>query len=189
MLWYNKSVVGTRRKEHQEGTVLSRRWERKIQRNASKINKQRKRMGLPQVGDSLRVQADVFQGRSVLLPLFLASVAIFFATVYGEVGERDALYWITVILYLLMAVYFFFRRPYLSVSKTELATRKMGRERRVHASEIEQITALKGVSVITLKGKRSKWIFSRYMNWYDTDAINRRLREFAAAHGIPYQSG
>jgi len=173
---------------HREGAFLSRRWERKLQRSAGKVNKQRKRMGLPQVGETFRVQADVFKGRSVLLPLFLASVAIFFATAYGSVGERDALYWLTVILYLLLAVYFFFRRPYLSVSKTELATRRLGRERRVHASDIERITALKGASVIALKGQRTKWVFSRYINWYDTDAMNRRLRDFAAAHGIPFQS-
>lgn len=167
---------------------MSGKWERRIQRNASKVDKQRKRFGLPKVGELSKPSEDVYKGRSILIPLFLLSVAIFFGTVYGSVGERDALYWITVVLYVLLAVYFFFKQPYLAVGKSELATRKMGREKRVHASEIEQITAMNGFSVISLKGKRSKWVFSRLLNRYDTEAMNRRLRDFAAQHGIPFQT-
>lgn len=166
---------------------MSRKWERKIERNSKAINKQRKRFGQAPIGATAVPQEnkDVFRGRSLILPLLLAAVAVFFAIVYGNVGEEDGMYWLTVSLYFLMAVYFFFKRPYLAIRGSGVATRRLMGEKVVPASEIDSIEIHQDYCTIVMKNKRSRWVFSRFMNRYNTEKMGARLREFAAQHQIP----
>lgn len=166
---------------------MSSKWERKVARNAEQINKQRKRFGQPPIGSAAKPlkDKDIFYGRSMILPLFLLAAAVFFATVYGRLGQTDALYWITIILYVLLALFFFFKRPYLSVHASTVATARFGREKAVPAKDIESIEIAKDYCLISFKNKRSKWVFSRHMNRYNTEAMGKRLREFAEKHNIP----
>jgi hypothetical protein len=166
---------------------VSRKWERKVERNSKLINKQRKRFGQPPIGSAPVPQADkdVFRGRSLVLPLLLVSVAVFFAFVNGQVGKADGMYWFTVIMYFLLGFYFFMKRPYLSVKSSAVATRRLGREKAVPASEIASIEIMPDYCIIAMKNKRTKWVFSRFMNRYNTEAMGLRLREFAAQHQIP----
>lgn len=169
---------------------MSRKWERKIERNSKLVNKQRKRFGKPPIGSKAEPvpNKDIFKGRSIILPLFLASIAMFFATVNAQLGEQNELYWITLSLYVLLAIYFFFKRPYLLVQNSKLSTRRLGREKSLHASEISHIQLMSGHCVIEVKNKRARWVFSRYINLYQTDKMAERLREFAAQHGIEIKS-
>lgn len=166
---------------------MSRKWERKIERNTKAINKQRKRFGQAPIGAAAVPQEnkDVFRGRSLILPLLLAAVAVFFAIVYGQVGEEDGMYWLTVSLYFLMAVYFFLKRPYLAIRASAVATRRLMGEKAVPASEIESIEIMPDYCTIVMKNKRSRWVFSRFMNRYNIEKMGTRLREFAAQHQIP----
>lgn len=165
---------------------MSRKWERKVGRNAKAINKQRQRFGKPPLGSKATPvpNKDIFKGRSIILPLLLLCIAIFFAMVNGQIGEQDALYWITLVLYAFMALYFFFRRPYLRVMNSQLSTRRLGSEKIISASEIDHIECQPGYCTIVMKNKRTRWVFSRTINFYNTELMAKRLREFAAQHQI-----
>lgn len=165
---------------------MSRKWERMVLKNSNQLNKQRKKRGQPALNATPGPAVDRFRGRSIFLPLFLVMVSLFFMTVSQRTGETGTLYWFTVILYLLLALYFFMRRPYLAVGKNELMTRRLGRDRIVKADEVSEVIQMKGYCIIALKGKRTRWIFSRFMNRYDTDAMAKRLKQFADQHGITY---
>jgi hypothetical protein len=72
----------------------------------------------------------------------------------------------------------------LKVENARLSTIKFNRERYLPASDIEKIILSRGAVVIKHKGKRTKWIFTRIMNRYDTTAMGTRLEAFAKAHQI-----
>jgi|HigsolmetaAR203D_1030402.scaffolds.fasta_scaffold00122_61 hypothetical protein len=161
---------------------MSRKWERMVQRNADRLNRQRKKRGKPgiEVGKS---NVDVYRGRSVFLPIIFLAVSVFLVSVPSE---SVTLQWVTAILYFLMALYFFFKRPYLAVGRSGVAVRRLGREKWVSADQIAEIHAGKGTTLIVLKMRKTRWSFTRWLNGYPTDEMNARLKLFAAQHGIPY---
>ena len=161
---------------------MSRKWDRMVQRNAERLNKQRKKRGKPGIAVG-RANLDVFRGRNVTLPVLFLLIAFFLAVVPSE---SVTLQWITAGLYGLMALYFFFRRPYLAVGRSALAVRGIGRERWAAADQIASIHAGRGTTLIVLKQRRRRWTFTRWLNGYPTDAMNARLKQFAAQHGIPF---
>lgn len=167
---------------------MSRKWERMVQRNTKQINKQRKKTGQPRIGETTNSSSrgDVFKGRSIMLPLFLASVAGFFMVIYSKAEQVDSLYWITVVMYFLLAFYFFMRRPYLAVSNDTLSTRRLGGDKRMKAADVAEITIMKGYCVISFSSRRTKWVFSRTINRFDTEAMSKRLQQFATQHGIKF---
>jgi hypothetical protein len=168
---------------------MSRKWERKVARNSKLVNKQRKRFGQPPIGSTAAPvkDKDLFLGRSLILPMLLAAVAVFFFILYGRVGE-DGFTLLTAVLYGLLAVYFFFKRPYLAIRGSMLATRRLGRERTVAPGDIARIETAKDYCLIELRDKRARWVFSRTIHRYNTEAMGRRLREYAAQHRIPVKA-
>lgn len=163
---------------------MSRKWERMVQRNTQQVNKQRKKTGQARIGEATKAKGDIFKGRSIILPLFLASVALFFTVVYYKADQMDTLYWFTVIMYLLLAFYFFMRKPYLAIQNDTLSTRRLGGDKRVKAADISEITIMKGYCVIALKTRRTKWVFSKTFTRFDTEAMSKRLQEFAAQYNV-----
>lgn len=172
---------------------MSRSWERKVRRNTAVVNKQRKKEGKPNLS-APGVRIDRYLGRNFLLPSFLVlftAVYIYMVTIPtndpNAVKATDsAMFWVTVAAYLLLAVLFFFRRPYLSVAKDYLGTRRMTGDKLLFVPNIKSITVQPG-HVVVEQAKGANWVFSRTMNRYPTDEMAERLRAFAKDNGIPFQ--
>lgn len=172
---------------------MSRSWERKVNKNMSQLNKQRKKQGLTTYqGTAISDKNDVFKGRKYVLPIVLVGLAGLYALIGNATSaatgdSNDALNWIGVSLYILLALMVFFRKPYLKVERAAVSTMKFNRERRLAVSDIEKIKIASGSVVIQGKGKEGNWVFSRVMNLYDTKAMGERLEEFAKVHRIPVE--
>lgn len=172
---------------------MSRSWERKVSKNMQQLNKQRKKQGLSSYqGSAISDNSDVFKGRKYVLPIVLLALAGLYAllgsaTATATGGSNNALNWIGVSLYVLLALMIFLRKPYLKIERASVSTMKFNRERRMAATEIEKIKLAQGSVVIQGKGKAGNWVFSRLINLYDTNAMGERLEEFAKAHHIPVE--
>ncbi|MFD2673030.1 hypothetical protein [Marinicrinis sediminis] len=166
---------------------MSRKWKRMIDKNSSQLNQQRKKKGQPELSSG-PVSYQLYKGRSLILPSFLMLIGILFFFTYSQAGNQDTLYWFTVGMYVLLAIYYYFRRPYLKIMKNELATRKLGREVYLKPAEIQSIAYDgKGIA-ISLQNKRTKWMFSKGLNRYPVDAMATSLKEFALKNGITYSN-
>lgn len=172
---------------------MSRSWERKVSKNMSQLNKQRKKQGQALVGTTTvgTNDGDVFKGRKYVLPIILVALAVLYAllgiaTVEAG-GGSQTLNWIGVSLYLLLALMIFLRKPYLKVGRSTVSTMKFNRERKLAASEISQIKITKGSVVIETKARGGNWVFSRLINRYDTTAMGERLGQFAKVNNIPVE--
>lgn len=120
-----------------------------------------------------------------MLPIFCTAVVIMFVMFFGQMQEKDFIYWLTIISYSFLAIYFFFlKRPYLKVGKDTVATRKLGKERVVDAQDLEYITIQPGYVIIKVKDKRSHWMFGRMFNLFDTKEMAIRLQEFAKQNDV-----
>lgn len=165
---------------------MSRKWERQVERNSKLANAQRKRFGQSTISESAKGD-DRHYGRSILMPSFLFVVGIFYLITFWGV-DRGGLYWVTVLCYLGLAlIVFAFRRPLLVIGKQTLTTRKFAGFRTVKAEEIEQIEAMRGYVLITLKGKKAKWVFSRSMHRYNTVKLADKLKEFAKGNQVTFK--
>lgn len=170
---------------------MARSWERMVQRNTKQINKQRKKQGKETIYASKSASAakdsDIFKGRNIVFPIVLLLLGIMFWVV-GSIDEARGsgmlANWLGVVLYFLLAALLFFRRPYLKVERARVSTIKYNRERWLPASEIEKIIVSRSMVSLKYKGKRKQWVFSRFLNRYDTAAMGTRLAEFAQANNI-----
>lgn len=164
---------------------MSRKWERKLERNAKRIDQQRKRFG--QSGISEAGKDERLYGRSIMLPSFLLFVGIFYMiTFYGV--NRGAMYWVTVLSYWGLAfIVFFLRRPVLIIGKQTLTTRKFAGFRTVNAGDIDHIEALRGYVIIALKNKKARWVFSRMTHRYNTAEMAEKLKQFAKANRVEFK--
>lgn len=165
---------------------MSRKWERMVQKNRKETNRQRQKYGKTQIIDSPQEHMDVFKGRSWFLPALLISCSFFFGVVSAMTAETDTFYYLTVSGYFLLGIIYFLRRPYIKVGKDKLSTRRLGVERFYAADEVSAISVLPGSVSIQLKGKRTRWVLSRFQNMYDIPAIAARLKKFAEQNGIEY---
>lgn len=168
---------------------MSRKWERQVERNAKKVNAQRKRFGQQPMYEQSKgsVGSDErIKGRSIIMPFILACAGVFYMTMFWNARD-EFIYWVTVISYLVLSVIvFLFRRPFLDIGKQTLMTRKFAGFRTVKPEDIEQIESQPGYIIVKLKGKGSRWVFSRSMNRFDTDYMEKRLKEFAVKHNVQF---
>lgn len=163
---------------------MAGKWERQLARNARKLNARRKRLGR----QAISAGADVIRhrGRSWVFSLFLAFLGLFYLLAYWNT-EHTSLYWVTVFMYLFLAVLWFaVRRPFIDIGKKTLTTRKLFGFRTIAPEDIEQIESLKGYVVITLRPKNSRLVFSRLMQWFDTEQLAKDLETFARNHRIKF---
>lgn len=170
---------------------MARSWERMVQRNSKQVNKRRKQEGKTTIGSGSGTKSasspDVFKGRSIGFPAFLVALGTLYLmlTIASPLEQGpSALNWVGVSLYYLLAVFMFFRRPYLKVDRSSLATIRFNRERVWKASDIEIISLSKGAVTVKMKGKRTRWVFTKLVNRYDIPAMSARLEQFAKAHNV-----
>lgn len=169
---------------------MARSWERMVQRNTQKINKQRKKAGKDSIYASTvsnKNNAEVFRGRNIVLPVVLLGLGIMYwmvGTLDPTGGSSSLMNWLGIVLYFVLAALIFFRRPFLKLDRARLSTIKFNRERFLAAGDIEKIILSRGSVTIKHKGKRMKWIFSRLINRYDTELMGERLEHFAKTNNI-----
>ncbi|QHT61678.1 hypothetical protein GXP70_18005 [Paenibacillus lycopersici] len=169
---------------------MSRSWQRKVQKNQSDINKQRKKRGqAPLMSAASGKEAlDTYKGRSYLMPAFLLLFILFYVivTLNAEAFKPDdTMFWVTIGLYIVLAGVFTLRRPYLAVGRDFVRSRRFTGDRSVSAGSIKGITTQKGYVIIE-QHKGGNWVFSRVMNRFPTEAMAVRLKAFAEQHGIPF---
>src|SRR5690554_4439240 len=129
---------------------MASKWERQVERSAKKVNLQRKRTGQTPISQSAK-KDDKQKGRSWMLALFLVLIGLFYMVTFWDV-ERNGLYWLTVIMYFILAfIIFFLRRPFLGIGKSSLTTRKFTGIRMKKAEEINKIEVQPGVIIIEFK--------------------------------------
>ncbi len=166
---------------------MSRRWERMVEKNRKELDKKRERQGKGKIGMS-HPDYDLYQGRSQVLPLFLLSVAAFFAFSSFRWGNIDGLFWFTLIAYILLSLYFYFiKRPYLKIGKSFIATNRWGREVSVPLKNIKKVTYSPGNLIIKIEGQRTDWFFSRVLNRFNTEEMAEKLEKLALQHQIPFE--
>jgi hypothetical protein len=163
---------------------MSRKWSRMVQKNSQSINAKRTKHGQKPL--HLSESMEEYKGRSMFLPLLFTSIATMFVITYSNPAmEKDGFFWFTMVCYYLMAIYFFFlRRPVLKIGKSEIATRRLGRDKFVKASEIEYIYFDKSYVAIQIRGKRTQWVYSKLINRFNINAMKERLAAFAGQHSI-----
>ena len=165
---------------------MSRSWERMVQRNAKKVDKRRKKEGKPSLSAQTK-QADRFAGRNFIFPILLVLLMAFYVIVFApwatKIEQDTTMFWVTLGCYLLLALFYFLRRPYLSVTRDTLETSKFTGYKTLRPTEIRKIVLSPGYVVIeTVKG--SNWVFSRMINLYPIAGMGERLRTFAKENNV-----
>jgi uncharacterized membrane protein YobD (UPF0266 family) len=161
---------------------MSRKWERMVRKNTKTVNKSRLKQGISPVSDP--DQPQVYKGRSTVLSLFLVAVSLFLVFTLKDT-EQDRTAWLTILSYLLLALFVYFvRRPYIKVSKTNLAKRGFIGERIIGAEQIKQIIIKPG-HVLIEQGKQ-RWVYSRFLNRFEVDALAGKLKRFAEYNHVAF---
>ncbi|MEK3881333.1 hypothetical protein [Paenibacillus sp. PL2-23] len=166
---------------------MSRSWERKVRKNMSKINLARKKQGTGQIilnGD----KHERYVGRNFALPALLVMFALFYVVMMLNTPtfKADTMFWVTIGCYVMLAALFFLRRPYLSIGRDYVQSRRFGGDKRLGVKDIKSIRAQNGyVTVIPQRG--AGWTFSRLLNRFQTDEMTEKLKAFSAAHHIPFE--
>ena len=169
---------------------MSRSWERQVRKNSADLDKKRQKTGQPtvRVGEK---RYDEFKGRNMILPFVFIAVAVLYAIVgsipVSQGQTSPVLYWVTVLAYIGLGLLIFFRKPYLKVANDHIMTTKWNRIRTLYAKDIKSIMVQPGYVVIEKSGKGGNWVFSRFMNRYNTDEMGERLIKFAEQHKIPHE--
>ncbi len=175
---------------------MSRSWERQVRKNQQKANVLRQKTGQERIGTSGGAgvqQYDTFKGRNYMFPAFLLIIAVFLTAITVAAqnsGVKEASgtsYWFIIVMYLVLAVIIFLRRPFLRVGKDRLTTMRFGRDRMVMAGDIAKFRIEKGYVTVETRGKGANWIFSRFLKMYKTEEIAARVTEFAEQHHIPVE--
>ncbi|MFD1175663.1 hypothetical protein ACFQ3W_05010 [Paenibacillus puldeungensis] len=170
-------------------------FDRKVERNQLRMNKKGKGPTLnngqgsknPRATQGANGDGDVFKGRNIILPSLLVLVALLYAAVglIGNAAEvNSAMYWITIGLYMILALALFLRKPYLRINKSWLYTTKFNRDRMIDAGNISKIQVMRNKIVIVPKGKDASWVFYRTRNRFDTEAMATRLELYAKTHHV-----
>lgn len=173
-------------------------FDRKVERNQIRMNKKGKGPNLNnnRGGQNSRNalgskgEGDIFKGRNLILPAVLVLLALLYAAV-GLVGSasevNSGLFWLTIVLYLILALAIFLRKPYLRINKEWLYTSKFNRDKILQASNISKIKIDRSKVMIVPKGKENNWVFLRVRNHFDTAAMGDRLEQYAKVHHVTFE--
>ncbi|MGO4697095.1 hypothetical protein AB4Z50_22680 [Paenibacillus sp. 2TAB26] len=166
---------------------MSRSWERKVRKNMNVVNKQRKKQGNGQIVFNAE-KSEKIVGRNfiapILLILFIGMYVILMSS--SSTFKMDTMFWITVGCYILLAALFFFRRPYITIGKDYIQSRRLTGDKRIPAASIKGFSVQKGYVVVEMQ-KGGNWVFSKLTNRFPTDEIGDKLKLFANANGIAFQ--
>lgn len=169
-------------------------FDRKVERNQLRMNKKGKGPAInrggnknPRASLGANGDGDVFKGRNIILPVTLFLLALLYAGM-GIIGNstevNSMLYWVTIVLYMLLALVIFLRKPYLRINKSWLYTSKFNRDRMLDAGNISKIRVDRNKIVIEPKSREPKWVFYRTRNRFDTEAMAARLELYANTHHV-----
>ncbi|WP_168122667.1 hypothetical protein [Paenibacillus sp. HB172176] len=163
---------------------MSRSWERRVRKNMSKINQQRKKQGSGQLvlgGEKV----ERFKGRNIFVPILLLLFVILYSILMNSNPdfEMDTMYAVTLLCYVALAALFFFRRPYLLIGKDFVQSRRFTGDKRYTIEGLKSIRFQQGmITIIPQKG--ANWTFSKTLNRFPTENMESKLREFAKANNI-----
>lgn len=167
---------------------MSRSWERKVKKNMNAVNKARRKSGSGNIVlNAPKSNAARFTGRNIILPIvLLIFIGLYNAIVWMDVSfEPNGMYYITVLSYLLLAALFYFRKPYLSIGKDYVQSRRMMGDKQLYAGGIKEIKTFSGyIIIVPVSG--SSWSFSKTFNRFEIDKLTAALKEFANKHNITW---
>lgn len=166
---------------------MSRSWERKVRKNMTVVNKKRKKQGNGQIVFNAD-KSEKIVGRNfiapILLILFIGMYVILMSS--STSFKMDTMFWITVGCYVLLATLFFFRRPYITIGKDFIQSRRLTGDKRMPVASIKGFSMQKGYVIVELH-KGGNWVFSKLTNRFPTDEIGEKLKVFAHANGLAFQ--
>ncbi|MCM3631710.1 hypothetical protein [Paenibacillus camelliae] len=170
---------------------MSRSWERKVKKNMDQINKQRKKAGVGNLVLNTEKKHELtFKGRNYVLPIVL----IFFIGMYNIISlmnpefEFSTMYWLTIIAYVALAALFFFRKPYLTIGKDYIQSRRMMGDKQLFAVAIKEIKVQAGY-IFIVPSHGSSWAFNRTFNRFPIDEMSVELKKFADKFNITWTEG
>ncbi|RED60306.1 hypothetical protein [Cohnella lupini] len=168
---------------------MSRSWERMVEKNSKQINKRRRKEGKKGISPNAP-QIDRFRGRNYIVPSLLLMLIILYVTLaqpWSDSFMQDqTLFWVTIGCYVVLAVFYYFRRPYLAVTRDTLETRKFTGYKTLRPTEIRKISIQPGYVIIeTIKG--ASWVFSRLMHRYPLERMSERLKTYSELHHIDWE--
>jgi hypothetical protein len=168
---------------------MSRSWERMVEKNSKQINKRRKKEGKKGIAANAP-QIDRFRGRNYIVPVLLIMLILLYITLAQPWSDQfmqdPTLFWVTIACYVVLAFFYYMRRPYLAVSRDTLETRKFTGYKTLRPTEIRKITIQPGY-VIVESVKGANWVFSKLMNRYPIAQMEERLRTFTELHKIDWE--
>lgn len=168
---------------------MSRKWERMVAKNQKTLAQQNAKQPKEKKARAvLKSEQGIFEGRNVFVTVLCFSVAIMVFLFFGQVGESQLFFYVTVFLYFLFGFYFFFvKRPYIKVTPSSIAIKRFGKEKVTPAANIEKVLVQPGYVIITAQERRKhNIVFSKFFNRYDTDKLGEALREFAEKNKVEF---
>jgi len=168
---------------------MSRSWERMVLKNSKQVNKRRKKEGKKGVSPNAP-QIDRYRGRNYIIPVLLIMLIVFYVTLAQPWSENflqdPTLFWVTIGCYIVLALFYYLRRPYLAVTRDTLETRKFTGYKTLRPTEIRKIVVQPGYIIIeSVKG--ANWVFSRLMNRYPLEQMSERLKIYADLHKVDWE--
>ncbi|BBI33658.1 hypothetical protein [Cohnella abietis] len=168
---------------------MSRSWERMVEKNSKQINKRRKKDGKKGISPNAP-QIDRFRGRNYIVPILLLMLILLYITMAqpwsSNFMQDQTLFWVTIGCYIVLAIFYYLRRPYLSVSRDTLETRKFTGYKTLRPTEIRKITVQPGYIIVeSVKG--ANWVFSRLMNRYPLGLMSERLKAYSELHHVEWE--
>jgi len=168
---------------------MSRSWERMVTKNTKQINKRRKKEGKKGISGNAP-QIDRFRGRNFIVPSLLVLLIVFYLVLSQPWSDKflqdPTLFWVTIGCYVMLALFYYMRRPYLAVSRDTLETRKFTGYKTLRPSEIRKIVVQPGyVLVESVKG--TNWVFSKFMNRYPINQMGERLKAYAELNHVEFE--
>jgi len=167
---------------------LSRSWERKVRKNTAIVNKARKKAGTGNLVMNVEKKNEIrFTGRNYILPVVL----ILFIGMYNFLMlmdpnfKFDTMYWLTIVSYFLLASLFYFRKPYLTIGKDYVQSRRMMGDKQLFAAAIKEIK-IQGGYVIIVPNHGSSWTYSKLFNRFPLQDMSVELKKFADKHNVTF---
>lgn len=166
---------------------MSRSWERKVRKNMNVVNKKRKKQGNDQIILNAE-KSEKIVGRNYIAPIMLVLfISMYVILMTGSTEfKMDTMFWVTVGCYILLAALFFFRKPYITIGKDFVQSRRLTGDKRIQAAGIKGIIVQKGY-VIVQQHKGGNWMFSKLLNRFPTEEIGDKLKVFAQANNIAFE--
>lgn len=167
---------------------MSRSWERKVRKNMETVNKARKKAGTGKLVMNVEKKNEIrFTGRNIILPVVLVLfIGMYnFLMLMNPDFTFDTMYWLTIVSYLLLAALFYFRKPYLTIGKDYVQSRRMMGDKQLFAAAIKEIKIQSGY-VIIVPNHGGSWTYSKLFNRFPLQDMSAALKKFAEKYEITF---